>query len=82
MTVSEDVAASRQAAAVPITVAVIGTGAIGQDLVSKIAGSRLLSCGLVAGRNPESAGLRHADRLGCPTTADGVECDPQRTEPV
>jgi acetaldehyde dehydrogenase len=56
----------------PITVAVIGTGAIGQDLVSKIHRSPALDCGLVAGRNPGSAGLRHADRLGYPVTASGI----------
>ncbi|KUJ67112.1 acetaldehyde dehydrogenase (acetylating) [Streptomyces albus subsp. albus] len=56
----------------PVTVAVIGTGAIGQDLVSKIHRSPVLECGLVAGRDPESAGLRHAARLGCPTSTDGI----------
>jgi acetaldehyde dehydrogenase len=57
----------------PITVAVIGTGAIGQDLVSKIHRSPVLACGLVAGRNPESAGLRYAARLGYPTSAGGID---------
>ncbi|MET7417652.1 acetaldehyde dehydrogenase (acetylating) [Dactylosporangium sp. NPDC005555] len=57
----------------PATVAVIGTGAIGQDLVSKISRSSALTCALVAGRNPESAGLRHAELLGCPTSAGGIE---------
>ncbi|MEU0809680.1 acetaldehyde dehydrogenase (acetylating) [Streptomyces sp. NPDC005970] len=56
----------------PITVAVLGTGAIGQDLVGKVRRSAVLRCGLVAGRNPESAGLRHAAALGCPTTAEGI----------
>jgi len=31
-----------------------------------------MSCRLVAGRDPESAGLRRAVRLGCPTSADGI----------
>jgi len=57
----------------PISVAVIGTGAIGQDLVSKIHRSPVLACALVAGRNPESAGLRHAARLGYPTSAGGID---------
>ncbi|GAA2000811.1 acetaldehyde dehydrogenase (acetylating) [Catenulispora subtropica] len=56
----------------PARVAVIGTGVIGQDLVGKIHRSPLLTCALVAGRNPESAGLRLAAELGYPTTADGV----------
>jgi acetaldehyde dehydrogenase len=58
---------------VTATVAVIGTGAIGQDLVSKVHRSATLECRLVAGRNPSSAGLRHAARLGYPTTAGGIE---------
>ncbi|OKJ40043.1 acetaldehyde dehydrogenase (acetylating) [Streptomyces sp. CB01580] len=57
----------------PLSVAVIGTGAIGQDLVSKICGSAVLECALVAGRDPESAGLLRAARLGCPTTAGGID---------
>lgn len=57
----------------PIPVAVIGTGAIGQDLISKIHRSPRLECALVAGRNPGSAGLRHAARLGYPATAGGID---------
>lgn len=57
----------------PVTVAVIGTGAIGQDLVSKVHRSPVLGCALVAGRNPGSPGLRHAARLGYPTTAGGID---------
>ncbi|NUR31821.1 MAG: acetaldehyde dehydrogenase (acetylating) [Catenulispora sp.] len=56
----------------PARAAVIGTGVIGQDLVGKIHHSPLLGCALVAGRNPESAGLRHAADLGYPTTAAGI----------
>ncbi|MFE9472038.1 acetaldehyde dehydrogenase (acetylating) [Streptomyces griseofuscus] len=55
-----------------ISVAVIGTGSIGQDLVSKIRRSAVLDCALVAGRDPDSAGLRRAAGLGCPTSADGI----------
>ncbi|MFC4150091.1 acetaldehyde dehydrogenase (acetylating) [Micromonospora mangrovi] len=57
----------------PATVAVIGTGAIGRDLISKVHRSRLLDLRLVAGRNPDSAGLRHAAQLGYPTTAAGID---------
>jgi acetaldehyde dehydrogenase len=73
MTSHENVPAAGPGAVEPITAAVIGTGAIGQDLVGKVHRSPLLECGLVAGRNPESAGLRHAARLGYPTTAGGVD---------
>jgi acetaldehyde dehydrogenase len=55
------------------TVAVIGTGVIGQDLVSKIHRSPVLECALVAGRNPRSAGLRLAAGLGYPTSAGGID---------
>ena len=64
---------ARPEVAEPVTVAVIGTGAIGRDLVSKIDRSPALECRLVAGRNPESAGLRYAESLGYPTTAGGIE---------
>ena len=73
MTLCEEVTAMRPRTAEPITVAVIGTGAIGQDLVSKVHRSPVLECGLVAGRNPESAGLRHAAQLGYPTSAGGID---------
>jgi acetaldehyde dehydrogenase len=64
---------ARPEVAEPVTVAVIGTGAIGRDLVSKVDRSPALDCRLVAGRNPESAGLRYAESLGCATTAGGIE---------
>jgi acetaldehyde dehydrogenase len=57
----------------PATVAVIGTGAIGQDLVSKVHRCPVLDCRLVAGRNPRSAGLQHASRLGYPVSAGGID---------
>jgi acetaldehyde dehydrogenase len=72
MTISEHSATAERGTAEPMTVAVIGTGAIGQDLVSKVHRSPVLDCGLVAGRNPESAGLRHAAQLGYPTSAGGI----------
>ena len=73
MTVTEHRTTARRDSARPISVAVIGTGAIGQDLVSKVHRSPVLRCALVAGRNPESAGLRLAARLGYPTTAGGID---------
>ncbi|MGW0401415.1 acetaldehyde dehydrogenase (acetylating) [Streptomyces sp. NPDC003002] len=66
-------AGSDTARPISISVAVIGTGAIGQDLVSKIHRSPVLECALVAGRNPDSAGLRYAASLGYPTTAGGID---------
>ena len=73
MSVAEGVERPSPDTAGPMSVAVIGTGAIGQDLVSKIHRSPLLECALVAGRRRESAGLAHAAGLGYPTTAGGIE---------
>lgn len=56
-----------------LSVAVIGTGAIGMDLVNKIHRSPLLNCGLLAGRNKDSAGFELAAQLGCPTSAGGID---------
>jgi len=57
----------------PLNVAVLGTGIIGMDLVTKIDRSPVLECGLVAGRNERSRGLRHAAELGRMTTAGGID---------
>ena len=56
-----------------LSVAVIGTGAIGMDLVNKIQRSPLLHCRLLAGRNKDSAGFELAAQLGCPTSAGGID---------
>ncbi|MFL1553166.1 acetaldehyde dehydrogenase (acetylating) [Pseudomonas sp. D47] len=64
-----------------ISVAVIGTGAIGMDLVSKIYHSSLLNCQLLAGRNKDSAGTRRAAQLGCPTSAGGIDAILAASEP-
>ncbi|MET8964093.1 acetaldehyde dehydrogenase (acetylating) [Streptomyces sp. NPDC004096] len=54
------------------TVAVLGAGLIGVDLAAKIMRSDLLDCGLVAGRDQRTPGLRLAADLGIATSADGV----------
>lgn len=56
-----------------LSVAVIGTGAIGMDLVNKISLSNKLHCALLAGRNKNSAGLDTAAKLGCATSAGGID---------
>jgi acetaldehyde dehydrogenase len=54
-------------------VAVIGSGNIGTDLMMKVLRlSRHLEMGAMVGVDPASDGLRRAQRLGVPTTADGV----------
>lgn len=54
-------------------VAIIGSGNIGTDLMIKVLRiSDCLQVGAMVGIDPESDGLRCAQRLGVPTTADGV----------
>jgi acetaldehyde dehydrogenase len=55
-------------------VAIIGSGNIGTDLMIKIMRlSDTLEMGAFVGIDPESDGLKRADRLGVPITAEGVE---------
>ncbi|MFI6055941.1 acetylating acetaldehyde dehydrogenase [Streptomyces violascens] len=54
------------------SVAVLGAGLIGIDLVDKIQRSRHLELRLVVGRRRESLGLARAAALGCPTTSGGI----------
>lgn len=54
-------------------VAVIGSGNIGTDMMIKVLRlSEQLEMGAMVGIDPESDGLRRANRLGVATTADGV----------
>ncbi|AOM39845.1 acetaldehyde dehydrogenase (acetylating) [Xenorhabdus hominickii] len=64
-----------------ISVAVIGTGAIGMDLINKIHRSLTLNCRLLAGRNQHSAGFDIAARFGYPTSADGIDAILAAPEP-
>ncbi|MFC8515393.1 acetaldehyde dehydrogenase (acetylating) [Streptomyces sp. NPDC057257] len=58
----------------PWPVAVIGSGNIGTDLMTKILrGSGALVMGAMAGIDPASDGLARARRLGIATTAEGVD---------
>ncbi|MGW4351435.1 acetaldehyde dehydrogenase (acetylating) [Nocardia sp. NPDC004582] len=57
-----------------IRVAIIGSGNIGTDLMFKIINkSDVLEMGAMVGIDPASDGLARADRLGVPTTAEGIE---------
>ncbi|MGI8768817.1 MAG: acetaldehyde dehydrogenase (acetylating) [Propionibacteriaceae bacterium] len=57
-----------------MNVAVIGSGNIGTDLMTKVIRlSRTLQMAAMVGIDPDSDGLARADRLGVPTTAEGVE---------
>ncbi len=55
-----------------IPVGIIGTGNIGSDLLMKIQRSPVLKCGIFAGHNPDSEGIRRAQTLGVPTTFESV----------
>lgn len=58
----------------PISVAIIGSGNIGTDLMIKILRhSKQLKMGAMVGIDPASDGLARAERLGVPTTAGGIE---------
>lgn len=62
-----------RAAAGRLSVAVLGTGLIGIDLVAKIIRSGRLDLGLVVGRDEAAPGLRRTAALGVPVSARGVE---------
>jgi acetaldehyde dehydrogenase len=49
-----------------LSVAVLGTGNIGTDLLMKILRSPLLKCRLFAGRNLSSAGMTKASLVNVP----------------
>lgn len=56
------------------SVAIIGSGNIGTDLMIKIMRlSDVLEMGALVGIDPKSDGLKRAARLGVPTTSDGID---------
>lgn len=55
-----------------LSVAVLGAGLVGFDLVTKIMRSDVLDLRLVAGRDAAASGLRHAARLGLPIATSGI----------
>lgn len=56
-----------------VKVGIIGTGNIGTDLLIKIQRSEFLECGIFAGRNPDSDGIKKAESMGVPTSFDSVK---------
>ncbi|MDD9947277.1 MAG: hypothetical protein OXU20_39930 [Myxococcales bacterium] len=55
-----------------LSVAIMGTGRIGSDLLMKTQRSDLLECRLVAGRSADSQGIKHALRQGVPTSDGSI----------
>jgi len=63
-----------------VKVGIIGTGNIGTDLLIKIQRSKILECGMFAGKNPDSLGIRRAKSMGIKTSFDSIVAikkDPQ-----
>ena len=55
-------------------VAIIGSGNIGTDLMIKVMRlSKVLEMGAFVGIDAESDGLKRAQRMGVPTTAEGID---------
>lgn len=54
-------------------VAIIGTGNIGTDLLIKIMRSNYLECTLFTGRNPDSNGVKTAQKMGIKTSFESIE---------
>lgn len=55
-----------------IKVGIIGTGNIGTDILIKLQRSEILECGIFAGRNPDSEGIKLAKSMGVPVSFDSI----------
>lgn len=55
-----------------VKVAIIGTGNIGTDILLKIQRSKILECGMFAGHNPDSNGIRIAKNMGIEVSYDSI----------
>lgn len=56
-----------------IKVGIIGTGNIGTDILLKLKRSKLLECGIFAGRNQDSKGIKIAKEMGIFTSVDSIK---------
>ena len=55
-----------------VKVGIIGTGNIGTDLLVKIQRSQVLECGIFAGQNRESLGIKRAKEMGVKTSFNSI----------
>lgn len=68
-----------------IKAGIIGTGNIGTDLLIKLQRSKILECGIFAGQNKESKGIKRAQAMGVSTSFDSIrsiKADPDSCEIV
>lgn len=56
-----------------IKVGIIGTGNIGTDILMKLKRSDVLECGMFTGRNPDSEGIRIANKMGVKTSFESIQ---------
>lgn len=56
-----------------VKVGIIGTGNIGTDLLIKVQRSDTLECGIFAGKNIDSAGIRKAKSMGVKTSFNSIK---------
>lgn len=56
-----------------VKVGIIGTGNIGTDILMKLKRSKILECGMFAGRNPDSAGIKLAKEMGIRTSTESIK---------
>lgn len=55
-----------------VKVGIIGTGNIGTDLLIKVQRSDILECGIFAGKNPDSTGIKLAKSLGVKVSFNSI----------
>ena len=56
-----------------VKVGIIGTGNIGCDLLAKVMKSPIFECGIFAGHNENSKGIKSAQQLFVPTTTYSID---------
>jgi len=56
-----------------IKVGIIGTGNIGTDLLMKVQRSDILECGIFAGKNPDSTGIKKAKSMGVKVSFNSIK---------
>lgn len=63
-----------------INVAILGTGNIGCDLLTKVLHSDYLACSLFVGRRTESKGIEYAKSFGIKTSPDSISALEENTD--